>query len=239
MMKKALKNIIPDYLKQGLRNNLSRLKSTGKPKVFGVGYNKTGTTSLKKAMEELGYVVGYQRTAEKMVHDWANRDFSRIINYCKTAQFFQDVPFSKPYTYIVMDHAFPRSKFILTVRDSPEQWYNSLIQFHARLWGKEERIPTKEDLQQATYIYKGRPWEVNRLTYDTPEEAPYHKETLIQYYRNHNNNVLEYFRQRPKDLLVLNVADNGAYRKLCNSLGVSPLREEFPWENKNKEVLSS
>lgn len=32
----------------------------------------------------------------------------------------QDVPFSLPYTYVVMDQYFPRSKFILTVRYGSE-----------------------------------------------------------------------------------------------------------------------
>ena len=100
----------------------------GNTKIFCIGANKTGTTSLKKAMDELGFVVGAQITAENLVDDWAQRDFRRIIKYCKSAEFFQDAPFSFEFTYIVMDHAFPGSKFILTERDSPEQWYNlSLI----------------------------------------------------------------------------------------------------------------
>jgi hypothetical protein len=230
-----LKELIPDTLIRKLRNSHDRLKSIGKPKIFGIGYNKTGTTSLKVAMSELGFVVGHQRKAENLIHDWANRDFRRIIKYCKTAQFFQDVPFSKPFTYIAMDQAFPGSKFILTKRDNPEQWYHSLIQFHARLWGKDGRVPTKEDLQQANYIYKGRPWEANRLTYKTPEKDPYHRETLIRKYEKHNQSVLEYFRFRQDDLLVLNVAEDNAYQELCVFLEVEPVRDKFPWKNRTKE----
>jgi len=151
-MIETIKKILPDAIKWTIRKNIwtirkniGRIKSLGKPKIFGIGNNKTGTTSLKAAMGELGFIVGHQRPAEKLMEDWAKRDFSPIISYCKSGQFFQDVPFSKPYTYVVLDHEFPGSKFILTVRGSPEQWYNSLTEFHAKLWGKNGRIPTKED----------------------------------------------------------------------------------------------
>lgn len=142
-----------------------RKKAYGKPKIFGIGNNKTGTTSLKIAVEDLGYSVGNQRVAENLHREWAQRNFKPIINYCKTAVFFQDFPFSKPFTYIALDQAFPKSKFILTIRDSPEQWYNSITKFHAKLWGKDGRVPTKDDLENANYIFKGRPWLMNRLNY--------------------------------------------------------------------------
>ena len=235
-MIEKIKKSLPDSIKWIIRKNLGRIRSAGKQKIFGIGNNKTGTTSLKAAMEEFGFVVGHQRTAEKLIDDWAGRDFERIVDYCKSAQFFQDVPFSKPYTYVVVDHEFPGSKFILTVRDNPEQWYNSLTKFHAKKWGKDGRIPTKEDLQQATYIEKGRPWRANRVTYNTPEHDPYNKNILTQHYVEYNNSVKEYFRHRPNDLLVLNVAEDNAYQKLCHFLGVEPVGNSFPWKNKTKEV---
>jgi|SRR5690554_5299286 len=206
--------------------------SKNKPKIFGIGNNKTGTTSLKKAMEELGFKVGDQRAAELMLQQYTSRNFKPLIKYCKTAQFFQDIPFSKPYTYIVLDHEFPGSKFILTIRDSPEQWYNSLIKFHGKLWGKKGGTPTKEDLMEANYIYKGWAWEVMKNVEGVPEDDLYNKEILIKSYIDHNNQVVDYFKHRPKDLLVLNVAKSGAYSKLCEFLGVQSNAIDFPWENK-------
>jgi hypothetical protein len=216
----------------GLKRHISVYN---KPKIFGIGANKTGTTSLKIAMEDLGYVVGIQRKAENLIDDWAIRDFNSIKKYCFSAQFFQDIPFSLPYTYVAMDQAFPNSKFILTVRDSPEQWYNSITKFHAKKWGKEGRVPTKEDLQNATYIYKGSPWHTNRLIFKTPEEDPYEKQVLNEFYIQYNKGVIEYFKQRPKDLLVLNVAEKGAYKMLCEFLNIENQKENFPWENKTLE----
>ncbi len=201
-------------------------------KVFGIGRNKTGTTSLKIAMQKMGYVVGDQRSAEMLMDKWAEGDYRPIINYCKTAEFFQDVPFSLPNTFKVLDKEFPGSKFILTVRDSPEQWYNSLINFHAKLWGKDGRVPTKEDLINTKFIYKGRAWRMNRFLYNSPEEDPYKKEVLIQHYIDYNDEVKSYFEERPDDLLVLNVAEEGGMKKLAKFLNKEVISEEFPWENK-------
>lgn len=213
-----------------------KYKIWGKPKIFCIGTNKTGTTSLKHAMEELGFISGEQRTAENLIDDWAARDFRKLIKYCKSAEFFQDVPFSLDFTYIVLDHAFENSKFILTLRDSPEQWYHSLVHFHSKKWGKNGRLPTKEDLQNAFYIYKGRPWHVNRLISNTPENDLYNKQMLIQKYINHNEAIKDYFSHRPEDLLILNVADEAAYSDLCQFLGVEKRRDSFPWKNRTSEI---
>tara|TARA_R110002096_G_scaffold432801_1_gene650228 strand:- start:3901 stop:4608 length:708 start_codon:yes stop_codon:yes gene_type:complete len=235
-MKDVIKSALPEAVRWSLRRRLGQLRSLGKPKIFGIGNNKTGTTSLKAAMEELGYIVGHQRTAEKLMGQWAKRDFKKIVDYCRSAEFFQDIPFSKPYTFVVLDYEFPNSKFILTVRDTPEQWYNSLTKFHAKKWGKDGRIPTKVDLQNASYIEKGFPWDLNRWVYNTPESNPYSKEELIKAYTAYNESVIEYFRFRPSDLLILNVAEDGAFKKLCDFLGKSHASNDFPWENKTANV---
>tara|TARA_R110002049_G_scaffold276348_1_gene454581 strand:+ start:731 stop:1444 length:714 start_codon:yes stop_codon:yes gene_type:complete len=235
-MKDVIKSALPEAVRWSLRRRLGQLRSLGKPKIFGIGNNKTGTTSLKVAMKDLGYLVGSQRHAENLLSEWSKRDFKKIVEYCRSAEFFQDIPFSKPYTFVALDYEFPKSKFILTVRDSPEQWYNSLVSFHSKIWGKDGRVPTKEDLQNATYIYKGQPWEANRMTSTTPEDDIYNKEILLNKYISYNESVIEYFRHRPNDLLVLNVSEKDAYKKLCDFIGKETTRRDFPWENKTKEV---
>lgn len=201
-------------------------------KIFCVGYNKTGTTSLAKAMQDLGYEVGDQRKAELMHHDWAKRDFNPLIRYCKTADFFQDFPFSKAYTFVALDQAFPDSKFILTIRDNPEQWYNSLIKFHTKLWSTNGLPPTVYDLKNANYVYKGWAWEINRYSSITPIDKPYDKKSLIDSYVDHNNNVINYFKHKSDKLLILNVSDKDAYHKLCRFLNKPISNNDFPWENK-------
>ena len=208
------------------------IRLSNKTKIFCIGLNKTGTTSLRQAMLDLGYVVGNQREAELMFDDWVNRDFRRIVKYCRTAQFFQDVPFSYPYTFIALDQAYPNSKFILTIRDNPDQWYHSLINFHGKLFGNGNIPPMIEDLKQANYVYKGFPYYSLKKVLNVSDENLYNKEILIDDYERHNKIVIDYFRCREKDLLVLNVAEKGAYQKLCEFLSKECGSTAFPWVNK-------
>ena len=78
-MKEFIIKLIPAGAKRTIRRKIGKIRSAGKPKIFGIGMNKTGTTSLKAAMQELGYVTGRQSSAEKLIEDWAQRDFKRGI----------------------------------------------------------------------------------------------------------------------------------------------------------------
>lgn len=215
---------------------LSAVKSVGRPKVFCIGRNKTGTTSIAKAFTELGLILGDQSLAERLVSDWAHRDFRRLFWYCHTAQAFQDVPFSLPFTFQALDQKFPGSKFILTMRDDPEQWVHSLINFYARQFG-DGRVPTLKVLQSASYVRLGWLYEANRLISVTPVDDPFNKEILIASYNAHNTAVQEYFRHRPGDLLVLNVANPEAYDDLCDFLEKPRIGKEFPWKNRTARIL--
>lgn len=204
----------------------------GKQKIFCIGRNKTGTTSLQRAFEDLGYPIGNQRKAEILTgYHYFEGNFQPIINYCKTAQVFQDVPFSYPETYKHLDKAYPGSKFILSVRDNPEQWYQSITRFHAKKFGKNARIPTSEDLKAVSYIWPGYMYNVVRL-HGTPEHDPYNKAIMIEHYERHNRDVIAYFKDRPEDLLVINIADKGSYQKFIDFLGIKSPYHDFPWENK-------
>ena len=218
-----------------ISSGISFSRSLGRQKVFCVGQNKTGTTSLAKALKDLGFVVARQRPAEQLIHDWLRRDFRTIIRFCYSAQAFQDVPFSLPYTFQALDMHFPGSKFILTVRDSPEQWYQSMTRFHAKVFGNG-RIPTYRDLKNASYCYSGWAYEVTCAVYELPDDEPYDKRTMIDHYLAHNRSVIEYFRHRPDDLLVINVANEDAYRRFCEFLEKPCLRNAFPWENRTAEI---
>lgn len=217
---------------KGIRNSINAFRCRNKTKYFCIGRNKTGTTSLEKAFKDLGFIVGKQREAELLSNKYYfNDNFDPIIKYCRTAQVFQDVPFSWPNTYKHLDKAYPGSKFILTVRDNPEQWYNSVTKFHAKLFGKDGNIPTAEDLKKAEYIKKGAVYNVVKL-YNTPDSDPYNKETFIAHYENYNNEVLDYFKNRPDDLLVINISKTDDYKKFVKFINVESPDTKFPWENK-------
>jgi hypothetical protein len=204
----------------------------GRPKVFCIGMNKTGTTSLAQALSELGYSVGHQLDAEKLMDDWVLRDFRRLIQYCQTADAFQDVPFSLDFTYQILDFAFPQSKFILTVRNNADEWYKSLTRFHANLLGIN-RIPTVKDLKEFVYIEKGYLWKHQVSIFGVDEETLYDEKIYKRYYERRNADIKEYFRYRPQDLLVLNLSDRFAMHSLCDFLGIEYRNQTMPHLNKS------
>jgi len=180
--------------------------SESRNKIFVIGRNKTGTTSMLVALKSLGFKMGSQAVAELLLEDWARRDFRRIVEYCRSADAFQDVPFSLDYTYVVLDQAFPNSKFILTIRRDSSEWYDSLMRFHTRMIGKN-RTPTAADLKQFRYRKPEFLWQAAQLIYGVDESTLYDRKIYTSHYESHVKNVREYFRHRPDDLLVLNVSD--------------------------------
>ena len=189
-----------------------------KQKIFVIGRNKTGTTSVGAALRQAGYNVAPQEPAELMLSDWEKRDFRRIVKFCQKYEVFQDIPFSLAYTYQILDHVFPGSKFILTVRDSSEQWFESLTQFHENIIAKN-RLPTANDLKDFPYIYKGWLWAAEQSVYGINEKLLYNKSIYIKHYEEHNKQVVEYFKGRPEDLLVLNLGGSNADENLNKFLG--------------------
>lgn len=207
-----------------------------KKKIFCIGLNKTGTTTIEKVLESFDYKMGDQSTGELLIHDWFSRNFRKISEFCKTADAFQDIPFSLPFTYIFLDQFFPEAKFILTIRDDVEQWYISLTKFHSKLWGNGKEIPSITQLKKAKYRYEGYAFDANKMIFNTPINDPYHKKTLKNYYSSHVNSVIEYFRSKPNKLIVVNVSNKDDYFKLCEFLDKKPIGDDFPWENKTEEI---
>jgi Sulfotransferase domain len=81
------------------------------PKIFGIGLSRTGTTSLNKALEILGY---------KSFHF---PPLVRILDIMEEYDAATDTPVA--VCYPMLDKLFPGSKFILTVRD-PNSWRRSV-----------------------------------------------------------------------------------------------------------------
>jgi Sulfotransferase domain len=205
-------------------------------KIFCVGLGKTGTTSLEVFFSTLGFELGDQAKGEMLVRDWAVRNFEPIIALARTAQVFQDVPFSLPFTFVILDWAFPDSKFILSVRDDAEQWYRSMIRFHTKLIGKN-RIPTADDLKEFPYRYNGWLFEARKLIYGVSEEDPYDKTRVLKLYESHHSAVSEYFRHRPESLLAVNVSDADAAEKIMAFLGLPYAGQKMPHLNRSAEEV--
>ena len=133
-----------------------RLRVFKRSKIFVIGFNKTGTTSVHSALLEFDIYVGDQQQGEMTLNDIIKGDYTNLFAYCDQAEAFQDVPFSCPNVYKALDKKYPNSKFILTVRENESQWFNSIVKFHGKLWANGN-VPTKNDLENAVYIEKGYP----------------------------------------------------------------------------------
>lgn len=203
--------------------NLFRIKK--KKKIFVIGSNKTGTTSLKAALNNLGFRVGNQLKAEMLLDDWARRDFKRIIRYCRSADAFSDIPFSLDYTFQAVDAAFPDSRFILSVRDDADQWYQSLTRFHSQRRGLG-RLPTVEELKDDPYVCPGYQWHASKLLYGIDENCVWDEQIYKKLYLRHIETVENYFKYRSNDLLVINLSETNAMQQMCKFLDV-PIGEEI------------
>lgn len=203
-------------------------------KIFCVGFWKTGTSSLEQLLLKFGFVVGNQSVAEILAEDWAvHRRDERIIKYCYTADAFQDMPFMFPDLYKVLDEAFPNSKFILTVRDTADQWFNSLCKFHIMKFSSAaNRPPNEEDKRNAIYRYKGFIYDTSVFFWDYPKIPLYDELAYKGKYSDHNNQVRNYFKNRDDQFIEINVAKVEDFNRLCSFLHVNTNIKNFPWENK-------
>jgi hypothetical protein len=201
-----------------------------KEKIFCIGFNKTGTTTLEKVFKSFQYNLGNQERAEQLLNEYSKRNFRPILDYCCSADAFQDVPFSLPHLYVYLDQFFSKAKFVLTVRDSEEQWYNSITKFHSKKFADGNRIPNYEDLKKAFYRNPNFVYESYELIYGT-DVPPYDKERFCGMYNNHIASVRYYFKHKP-NFIEINVSNNDDYFRLADFLKKKPIDSGFPWMNK-------
>lgn len=103
--------------------------------------------------------------------------------------------------YRELDALFPGSRFILTVREM-ESWLDNrsrkpLDPQEKSLWVRETRL----------------------RTYGRPD---YERESYIKLYNDYHDGVREYFRDRPQDLLTMNIIEGDGWDALCPFLGIEP-----------------
>lgn len=151
-----------------------------------------------------------------MIFDWAQRDFRKLIRFCRKYDAFQDVPFSLDYTFQALDAAFPQAKFILTVRNSCDEWYDSYVRFTRKLLaGGSEK--SRQDLSGINYNFDGFFLKSLDLIYGE-EIAPFARDAYIRNYEAHNEQVIAYFSHRREKLLVVNLSDPGANQQIADFL---------------------
>jgi hypothetical protein len=212
------------------------LVGRNRPKIFVIGLNKTGTTTLAHTLHLHGLRVGDQSTAERLAPEYLSGQWEPILAYCTTAQVFQDFPFSFPETYKQLDKAFPNAKFILSVRDSAAQWYASRKAHDERLAKRAglTHFESIEDLKQIDYVYPGWGYDLySSLGWSLGNSDAVRAEWLERY-EAWTQEVRTHFADRPGKLLEVNVGVRDDYRHLCTFLGLRPKLKAFPVRNASR-----
>ena len=173
-------------------------------KIIGVGFQKTGTSSLRDALKILGYTVGDNN--HQMLGPFLRGNMSRVIRTLNRFDAVEDNPW--PLMYKELDAQLPGSKFILTIRE-PESWFRSVERHIGDL-----RDPMHE------WIYG--------LGKGLPKDD---KENTLAVYNGHNQGVLNHFADRPDDLLVLDFTQGAGWEELCAFLGEDIPSLPFPHAN--------
>ena len=132
-------------------------------KIFVIGLNKTGTTSMAHILSEAGFLVAEQREFESLTARWlggnlTRRSFERkLCKQIRCYQAFQDVPFSLPALAPLLWERYPEAKFILTKRSSGEEWASSLEGAFCRWFDNQAGGRSWAELEEAHYRTKGFP----------------------------------------------------------------------------------
>lgn len=181
-------------------------------RIFGIGMHKTATTSLYHALSILGFDCAHWKNAH-----WAKRLYNEMMTGGRSATLEQSYALCDlPITVLFkeLDKGYPGSKFILTLK-SEEKWLDS-VEKH---WNSEHN---KFRVGWDTDPFTNK---IHRIVYGRKK---FDKDIMLNRYRQHNEEVREYFKDRYGDLLSLNVDNGGGWDELCGFLGQKVPSESYP-----------
>lgn len=178
-------------------------------KVFGVGLQKTGLTSLLRLFEECG-LDARGRNSTQLRNLLRRRDYDAILQYYDAADFFCDWPTPLMYR-LAYEKYGDKALFVLSVRKDSQTWYESLKRHNAHA----HPIKNKHRWIFGRYYPHG---------FDQEH---------IAYYERHNREVVRFFEERGarNQLLVIRIDEPQAVDKVADFLGIKIERAEFPRAN--------
>jgi len=175
-------------------------------KVVGIGFHRTGTTTLKECLQHLGFAHhGYDLT---LLREMEVGNLDPIRTAADQADSFEDWPW--PLVFRKLDDWYQDAQFILTVRKDPHTWLKS-VKNHAKLTG---------------------PTEARRIVYGHPRVTGRESEYLNRY-TEHNTTVRKYFADRPGDLLEICWETGSGWDELCSFLGCEVPECPLPHTSRN------
>ena len=185
-------------------------KRNEKPRVFCIGWHKTGTSSLGHALVQLGYSVLGCRL--DMVYPLRQGDLDAVLGLAAQFDALQDIPWAALYREL--DQAFPGTQFILTEREE-QSWLRSALRHFDSM-----------DIPLHAWLYGEGVMRGNEQLY-------------LDRYNRHSSEVRAYFADRQDDLLVLDLAAGDGWTELCGFLGEPVPNRAFPHANKGPQSLDA
>jgi len=163
-------------------------------KIFIIGLPRTATTSVCLAMLEQGF---------KTAHNAYTQDsFSQ-------AQVLADTPIFCDYQQL--DKDFPNSQFIHLTR-APELWLPSIKQLLQRMIVNLQRT----DGGFNPHIKRCYSEVFSPLTEDNINND----EFLLDCYTRHQQGIVDHFKDRPQDLLTIDVSNEASYFAMLSFLNI-------------------
>jgi len=212
-------------------------------KIIGAGFGRTGTHSLKLALEELGFDRCYHmdnlimETPEDVSY-WMDARDGRPVNWDKLFDGFQsavDIPTFLFYKELMQK--YPEAKVILTVRN-PESWYKSFNDtiIHqskpnvGRMLRTSVRLPFDKKLRQRLNLFKYVGGAIKRFFPNGFQD----KEAAIKFFNEWNQGVIATV---PKEKLLVYEVKEG-WEPLCKFMNVPIPQKPFPHSNTTQEFNS-
>lgn len=184
-------------------------------KIFSIGFNKTGITSLAKAIYNLKYNICpiniMFSNYSPYLNDFLNNQYDKIFSLIEKHDFFYDRPWNHNDFYKILNDKYPDSKFILTIRNA-KNWHDSYQRF-AKLIHLRNR-----------WFYK----KISLSLYGI-EDFLSSENIMIEKFNQRNEEVANYFKNK-NNLLIFNTEQGDGYEKLCNFLNRPILNLNFPHE---------
>jgi hypothetical protein len=199
--------------------------------VIGAGLNRTGTLSLKLALEELGFGPCHhmfelianpsQGPIWEQVFDGGRIDWDKVYGTYRSAV---DAPTC--YFYRELSAAYPEAKVILTVRE-PESWWKSARATTA----SEANLARFANSPLAGFFSKAV---ARLLERGIQPDAPADRDAAVSWFKQHTENVRRAIA--PGRLLIFEVSEG--WEPLCRFLEVPVPLEPFPRTNSTQEFRS-
>ena len=207
-------------------------------KVIGTGFGRTGTLSLKLALEQLGFGPCYHmiETGQRPAHNalWLalargeSDDWRAILEgYAAT------VDWPAVFIWKELVTAYPDAKVILTLRD-PEAWYTSAAQtIFARMQDYDEALK-RDDVGAIDPARRAHMTMVNAVVVDKAFGGSLDKGYAIDVFNAHNEEVR---RTVPPEKLLAYEAGDG-WEPLCAFLRVPVPEAPYPKVNTTEDFAA-